>query len=314
MSVLRAEREGRVLTVRVENPPHNFMDRDMVAELASMVRALRRDRAVGSVVITGGPPELFVTHYDVAEILAGVQDVGLTPGPRAAGALLAVAGGMRRVPGLRGLAERTPMRGLLELHRLHDALTGLNRLDKVVIAAINGPATGGGCELALACDLRYAADRPGVTIGLPEMTMGFNPGAGGTQRLTRVVGPGRALEAMLEGRTFAPAEALEAGIVHRVVPPERLLGEATETAERMARRAPESVRALKAAVYEGGSSRLARGLAEERRRFMSVGGREPAVRAMTEFVAQVEREGGSPWTDPDAIAAWQRGEVEDLGR
>ena len=85
-------------------------------------------------------------------------------------------------------------------------------------------------------------------------------------------------------------------------------------AERMARRAPESVRALKAAVYEGGSSRLGRGLAEERRRFMSVGGREPAIRAMTEFVAQVERNHGSPWTDPDAIAAWQRGEVEDLGR
>jgi enoyl-CoA hydratase len=310
---LHAERDGRVLVVRVDNPPHNFMDRGMVAELDGMVRTLRRDRAVGSVLITGRPPDLFVTHYDVAEILAGVEAVGVTPGPRAAGAMLGFAGALRRIPGVRALAERTPVRGLFELQKLHGALLGLNRLDKVVIAAINGPATGGGCELALACDLRYVADRPGLAIGLPEMTMGFNPGAGGTQRLTRVLGPGRALEAMLEGRTFTPAEALDAGIVHRVTEPGSLLDEAMETAERMARRAPASVRALKASVYEGGSSRLTRGLAEERRRFMSVGGREPATRAMGAFVEEVERRGGSPWADREAIEPWQRGEVEDMG-
>jgi enoyl-CoA hydratase/carnithine racemase len=313
MPMLQAERSGRVLVVRVDNPPHNFMDRAMVAELDALTRRLRKDRSVGSVVITGRPPELFVTHYDVAEILAGVEDVGVTPGPRVAGALLGLAAAIRRVPGLRDAAERTPLRGLLELHRLHDAFIRMNRLDKVVIAAINGPATGGGCELALACDLRYMADAPGIAIGLPEMTMGFNPGAGGTQRLSRILGPGPALEAMLEGRTFTPAEAVGAGIVHRAVEPGRLEAEAMETAERLARRSPGSVRSLKAAVYEGSSRGLLRGLAEERRRFMSVGGQEPARRAMTEFVAEVERRGGSPWADPEGIEPWQRGEVEDLG-
>ena len=254
-----------------------------------------------------------MTHYDVAEILAGVEDVGVTPGPRLAGALLGAAGAISAGSRAADAAERTPLRGLLELHRIHDVFVRMNRLDKVVIAAINGPATGGGCELALACDLRYMADAPEFMIGLPEMTMGFNPGAGGTQRLSRLLGPGPALEAMLEGRTFTPAEALEAGIVHRIVDPGDLESQAMETAERMARRSPGSVRALKAAVYEGSSRGLLRGLAEERRRFMSVGGQEPARRAMTEFVAEVERRDGSPWADPEGVKPWQRGEVEDLG-
>lgn len=314
MPTLYTERSGRVLVVRVDNPPHNFMDRGMVAELDELTRGLRRDRSIGSIVITGRPPSLFVTHYDVAEILAGVKDVGATPGPRAAGALLGIAAGIRRVPGLREAALRSPVRGLLELHRLHDVLLRLNRMDKVVIAAINGPATGGGCELALGCDVRYIADDPAIPMGLPEMTMGFNPGAGGTQRMARLLGPGRALEAMLEGRTFTPAQALDAGLVHRAVAPDRLEAEAMETAERMARRGSESVRALKKAVYEGGSSGLLRGLAEERRQFMSVGGREPALRAMEAFVAQVERDDGSPWADAETIKPWQRGDVEDMGR
>lgn len=312
MAMLQIEHVGRVLVVRVDYPPHNFMDRHMVAELDQLTRALGRDRSVGAVVITGRPPDLFITHYDVAEILAGVEDVGVTPGPRMAGALLRVAGGIRRVPGLRAAAERTPLRGLFELYRLHDVFLRINRLDKVVIAAINGPAIGGGCELALACDLRYIADAE-ISIGLPEMTMGFNPGAGGTQRLSRTIGPGLALEAMLEGRTFAPGEALEAGLVHRVVEPQALLEQAMETAERLTRRSPGSVRALKAAVYRGSSSSLERGLAEERRQFLSVGGSEPARRAMAAYVAEVNERNGAPWADSEALNAWQQGSVADLG-
>jgi enoyl-CoA hydratase/carnithine racemase len=218
---------------------------------------------------------------------------------------------MRRVPGLRAAAERTPMRGLFELYRIHDTFLRMNRLDKVFIAAINGPATGGGCELSLACDLRYMADAE-ISMGLPEMTMGFNPGAGGTQRLSRAIGPGRALEAMLEGRTFTPGEALQAGLVHRVVEPAALHEQAMETAHRLARRSPGSVRALKAAVYDGASSSLRRGLAQERRQFMSVGGSEAARRAMAAYVEEVESREGAPWADPEAIRRWQQGAI-DLG-
>src|SRR5918999_2248895 len=176
--MLERSRQGRVLLVRVENPPHNFMNREMVGELDELVRSLEGDREVGAVVITGKPERLYVTHYDVAEILAGVKGVGVAPPPALAGGLLRVAGAIKRVPGLREAAARTPVRGLLELHLIHDVFLRMNRSDKVFIAAINGPATGGGCELSLACDLRYISDRGGP-IGLPEMTLGFNPGAGG---------------------------------------------------------------------------------------------------------------------------------------
>jgi enoyl-CoA hydratase len=306
MATLEAERVGRVLVVRVSNPPHNFMNRGMVAELADLIDSIRRDRAIGAVVITGRPPDLFVTHYDVGEILSGVRDVGVAPSPMLAGGLLRLAGAIKHVPGLRDAAKRTPVRGLLELHLIHDVFLSMNKSDKVFIAAINGPATGGGCELALACDLRYMADAE-ISIGLPEMTIGFNPGAGGTQRMSRLLGAGRALELMLEGRTLSPGDAAAVGLVNRVVPPERLLAEAIETGERLSRRPAEAVRGLKRSVYEGSARSLEDGLAQERRWFMSEAGREQPMAAMEAFAAEIERGGTSPWADPEAIRRWQEG-------
>lgn len=312
MTMLQTEREGRVLLVRFENPPHNFMNREMVRELDSLTRSLERDRSVGSVVITGKPERLYVTHYDVAEILAGVRDVGVAPGPRLSSGLLRAAGGIKRVPGLGPAAGRTPARGLLELHLIHDVLLRMNKTDKVFIAAINGPATGGGCELSLACDLRYMADEP-IHIGLPEMTLGFNPGAGGTQRLSRLVGRGRALEMMLEGETLEPEEALRIGLVNRVVPLKRLVEEAIQTGERLARRPREAILGLKRSVYEGSAESLERGLAAERKWFMSEAGREQSIAAMEAFVAEVERRGGSPWVERDGLRPWQQGTAAGEG-
>jgi enoyl-CoA hydratase/carnithine racemase len=310
-AMLETERDGRVLVVRIYNPPRNFMNRVMVGELDELTRSLRGDGLVGAVVLTGRPSELFVTHYDVGEILAGVEDVGIAPPPALSGAMLRLAGGLRRVPGLGALAERTPLRGLFELHRIHDVFMRMSRTDKVFVAAINGPATGGGCELALACDLRYMAEGE-YRIGLPEMTLGFNPGAGGTQRLARTLGHGRALEMMLEGRTLSPHEAAELGLVHRVVPRDRLLPEAVETAHRLARRSPGSIEALKRAVYDGGSRRLKRGLAVERKWFMVEGASDASKRAMAAFGKQMPDHDPSPWVDPSSMRDWQQGTAADL--
>ncbi len=298
------------MVVRVDNPPHNFMNREMVRELDELTRSLEGDGSVGSVVITGAPEHLFITHYDVAEILAGVREVGVAPPPAVAGGMLRLAGTIKRVPGLREAAKRTPARGLLELHLVHDVFLRMNRLDKVFIAAINGPATGGGCEISLACDLRLMADAD-FPIGLPEMTLGFNPGAGGTQRLSRLLGVGRALEMMLEGRTLLPREAEEVGLVNRVVPADRLLDEAMKTAERLARRSPQAVLGLKRSVYEGSAGSLEAGLAAERKWFMSEAGQEQALQAMAAFAAEIEASGGSPWADPEAIRRWQEGTAAD---
>jgi enoyl-CoA hydratase len=310
MPTITTSRDGRVLTVRVDNPPHNFMDRHMVAELDELTRELEDDRSIGAVVITGGPERLFITHYDVAEILAGTEAVGMQVSSAAAGATLQTVRGMSRLPGGESAVKRTPAAGLLELHGIHDLFNRIGSLDKVFIAAINGPALGGGCELSLACDLRYiAAD--GGPIGLPEMTLGFNPGAGGTQRLAHLIGPGAALEMILEARALTPDDALEVGLVNRVVPSGELLAQATATAERMARRAPASVAAAKRAVREGSTMPLPAGLATERKWFLASGSRPASLRGMRAYVDQVERE-GVPWRDPEALEPWREGTVVDL--
>src|SRR5262249_24771960 len=195
------------------------------------------DRSVGAVVITGKPEGKFITHYDVGEILASVQRAGIAAPPWLTGVILRVVGAVRKVPGLRGVAERTPLGAVFELYRIHDLFLTMNRSGLAFIAAINGPATGGGCELSLACDIRLMADAE-IAIVLPEMTIDFTPGAGGTQRLPRAVGTGRALGMMLQGRVLSAREALDAGLVERVVPPAELEGAAVELGQQLARRSP----------------------------------------------------------------------------
>jgi enoyl-CoA hydratase len=304
--LFETERRGRVLVVRIDHPPHNFMTGEMVRELSDLVNSLERDRSVGAVVITGKPADLYITHYDVGEILASVERAGIAAPPWLTAVVLRVVGAIRRVPGLRSAAERTPLAAVFELYRVHDLFLAMNRSEKVFIAAINGPATGGGCELSLACDIRYMADAE-IAIGLPEMTVDFNPGAGGTQRLPRAIGVGRALEMMLEGRTLAPPEALDYGLVQAVIPPSELEEEAIRTAERLARRAPEAIRALKHAVYEGSTQRLSRGLAQERKWFMFASATDSSRQKMAAMAGQVEADGASPWAQPETLREWQEG-------
>src|SRR3954447_10031469 len=306
MPLLETERHGRVLLVQADHPPHNFMTAEMVRELERLVRSLHGDRSVGAVVITGKPDDLYITHYDVGEILASVRRAGIAAPPWLTAIVLRVAGAVRRIPVLRDLGERTPLAAVFELYRIHDLFGAMNRSEQVFIAAINGPATGGGCEISLACDIRLMADTD-IAIGLPEMTIDFNPGAGGTQRLPRLVGVGRALQMMLEGRTLSPREALDHGLVGAVVPPDQVKDAAVRVGERLARRSPEAIRSLKRAVYEGASRPLAEGLAIERKWFMVSSATDSSQEKMAAMTRQVESDGVSPWTTAEGLQPWQEG-------
>jgi enoyl-CoA hydratase len=313
MTMLQTDQAGRVLTVRMSNPPRNFMTGRMVAELDDVVRRADDDPSIGAVVLTGAAEGVFITHYDVAEILAGSEAVGAQVSPGVAGGALRATGALSRIPGASDALRRTPAAGLVDLRLIHDVFRRMNRSAVVFVAAINGLAMGGGCELALACDVRIMAAREDARIGLPEITLGLIPGGGGTQRLTRMLGTSRALEMMLEGRVLAPYEASELGLVHRVVAPAELAGHAAATAERLARRAPGTVAALKRAVYEGATQPLDAGLHTERAAFLSVTARPPALRAMRAYVEELERIGdAAPWQTDELMARWQEGVAVDL--
>ena len=143
------------------------MTAEMVRELKELVRSVDGDDAIGAVVITGKPDDLYITHYDVGEILVSVQRAGIAAPPWLTGIILRIVGTVRWIPGLRDLVGRTPLAAVFELYRVHDLFLEMNRSDVVFIAAINGPATGGGCETSLACDIRLMSDAD-IAIGLPE--------------------------------------------------------------------------------------------------------------------------------------------------
>jgi enoyl-CoA hydratase len=275
MPIVRTERDGRVLTVTLDNPPSNLMNRRMVGELDALTRELEADDSVGAVVMTGAPDDVFISHFDVAEILAGAE----------AGKEATEAG----------------------LDLIHGLFLRMNRMDKVFIAAVNGLALGSGCELALACDLRLMAEGEQHRIGLPELSVGIIPGAGGTQRLTRALGPSRALEFMLEAEPLTPQQAVELGLVHRTVASDELSEVARATAERLARRSAVTVGALKRAVYFGGPAGLEEGLAMEREGFHAAVSSAAAARALSAYVEQ-----GAALADITAILPWREGTAVDL--
>jgi enoyl-CoA hydratase len=312
-TTVHAETSGRVLIVRLDNPPRNFMTTAMVRELNALTRDLEGDSSVGSVVITGALDGIFITHFDVGEISAGSRRVGATMSSSQAGGTLRTLGLIDRVPRARFALERTPAAGVLALRDIHELFLRMNRLDKVFIAAINGLALGGGCELALACDIRIMASGD-HRIGLPEMTLGIIPGAGGTQRLSRTLGPTRALEIMLEGRALTPEEASEVGLVHRTTSPEALFDEALATAERLARRSQVAVAALKRAVYEGASRPLRDGLHIERAGFLAAASTSAARRAMDAYAEEVEKSLSDevPWQTDSVLRRWQEGTAVDM--
>lgn len=140
----------------------------------------------------------------------------------------------------------------------NDVFNRIEKMPKPVIAAINGYALGGGCELALVCHFRMIVDRPRAIMGLPEVNLGITPGWGGIQRLPRVVGKSKALEMILFSQRLQPEEALAAGLVNRVVPADDLMKEAQAFAKALTKRAPLAVRA----VLEGMSTGLEKGIEE----------------------------------------------------
>lgn len=244
MPQLRIERPGPVATIIITNPPMGYMDAATVPELDAATAELEADPGVRAVVITGGLPGVFIRHYSVHEL-------------------------ERLSRNLRQQGVQVDPARLLPERDLDRVFRRMETMPKPVIAAINGLAMGGGFELTLACDLRIAEEGD-YEVGLPEVKVGILPGAGGTQKLARLVGMPRALEMTLRGRTVSPAEALALGIVHEVVPAGGSVARARELAGEIATRSARAVAHIKRLVRMTPETPLADGLALERTLFLDL--------------------------------------------
>jgi len=183
---IEVEQQGRVLLARLHGGPRGEFGPAIAADLAALVTRAETDEGVGAVVITGTHPDRFVAHAELRWLQEGGA-ASPTVGPRAGSAIVHAASTARRVPGVRRLADRTPLSGAMELIGVHETFLRMNRCGAVFIAALNGSALGIGSELALSCDYRLMAAGDHV-IGQPEILLGFPPGDSGTPRLTRLLG------------------------------------------------------------------------------------------------------------------------------
>jgi enoyl-CoA hydratase len=220
---LLVSRDGAVATVTVNRPQVlNALNAQTLDELARAVAVLGADAGIRAVIVTGAGEKAFVAGADISELAA------LSPEQAKAHALK----GQR-------------------------AFDAIEQMGKPVIAAINGFALGGGCELAMACTLRLAADT--ARLGQPEINLGVTPGFAGTQRLTRLVGKAVALELLLSGRHITAEEALRIGLVNRVIPGAELAGAARALATDLATKAPIATRFILEAVRQGSESSFEHG-------------------------------------------------------
>ncbi len=212
---LLLDRDGAVAVVTINRPDkRNALNAATLDELRRLILELKHDGSVRAVVLTGAGDKAFVAGADINE-----------------------------------LAVQTPVSGREHARTGQHVLDLLEHMGKPVIAAINGVALGGGCELAMACTLRIAADT--AKLGQPEINLGLMPGYAGTQRLSRLVGKGRALEILLTGDAIGADEAFRIGLVNRVVPAPDLIPEAKKLAATLAAKAPVAARYIIDAVNQG---------------------------------------------------------------
>lgn len=238
-------REGNVGIVQINRPKAmNALNSPTMAEIIEAMEVFDHDKSIGCMVLTGNE-RAFAAGADIKQ-MAKASTVEMLENP------------------LIGYWSR------------------LRSINKPMIAAVSGWCLGGGCELAMACDMIVASEE--ARFGQPEITIGIIPGAGGTQRLTRAVGKSVAMEVILNDRRLSAEEALQYGLVNRVFPVERYLDEAIRMAAEIAERAPVAVRLAKAAVNQAFETSLAEGMLFERNLFTMLFATEDQKEGMAAFI------------------------------
>lgn len=231
MELINLEWDGAIAVLTINRPKAlNALNAQAIAEIQEAIAQVAAKPDARALIVTGGGEKAFVAGADIAEMAAYTTEQALA---------FATAG-----------------------HKVGEALASLA---VPTIAAVNGFALGGGCELAMACDFIYASEK--AKFGLPEVTLAVIPGFGGTQRLTRLVGRARAKELIFTGDMIDAMKAKEYGIVLDVLPPEKLLAHCKEVAGRIAKRGPVAIAQAKRVIDQGADAMLSDANALERQAF-----------------------------------------------
>ncbi|PFI75172.1 enoyl-CoA hydratase [Bacillus cereus] len=248
--VVICKKKRNVAIVTIQNPPVNTLGLEVVQQLLDVLEEIESDNDITVVIITGIGEQIFMAGGDIKEF-----------------------------PEWMGKGEKyAEMKSL----KLQQPLNQLESLSKPTIAAINGLALGGGCELALACDLRIIEEQ--ALIGLPEITLGLFPGAGGTQRLPRLIGEGKAKEMMFTGKPITAKEAKEINLVNYITSRGEALNKAQEIAEDISKFSLPALAYMKLAIREGTEVPLREGLEVEARYFGKVFQTEDVKEGVKAFI------------------------------
>jgi len=247
LDFVKYESDGPIATLTVDHPPANALSNQVLAEIEQALTEAEHDAATRCLIFTGAGDKFFIAGADITEFLTIPRE---------------------------HYAERTALGQRVTLQ--------MERMAKPIVMAVNGYCLGGGCEMAMAGDVRIAADN--AMFGQPEIKLGIIPGFGGTQRFTRLVGRSRAMELLMTGDSIDATTALEIGLVSRVVPAASLRQEAMATAEKLAAQAPLAIAAIKRAVFEGLDRPIEDALEIERREFFAIRFTPDAVEGITAFL------------------------------
>ena len=245
--VVTFSKSDAIGSITLNRPPANSYDINFMRDLDAAIEAANGDAEIKAVILKSASEKFFSAGADVKAFMANTTAANI------------------------------------EMIRFaHQTLDKVAASHKVFIAAINGHALGGGLEMALACDLRFAAEGK-YKLGLPEVTLGLLPGNGGTQRLPRLIGANKALEMMISGEPVGPEEALRLGIVNKLFPPDKLIEETGAYANKLAAGATVAVGQIKRAVYQGISMDLSDALALERELIEPLFDSEDAMEGLAAF-------------------------------
>ena len=253
---LTITKSRHVATCVMSNPPTHTMVAPEVEEIHQFLDDIEVDKDIRVVLFKGQQDGIFIAHYEVAELATSAE---------------------------KDLAADSKPKGASTLHAMHRLCLRLERLNAITIAAINGNAAGGGCEITLACDFRLMMDGE-YRYGLPETSVGIIPGAGGTQRMARLLGTAKALDLIIHAKTLSPATALQLGLVHRLYPQASFHTDVAAFVDGIVNRAPVALVAAKHAIHQGIQLPMEEALAFEQAQFQKASTTKDAAGAMRALV------------------------------